>query len=157
MKSQLTIAAAMLASATTAKQDICRALVLSGGGNNGAWEAGVLYGMLANGNAADFAFDVVTGVSAGAMNAGGLAGWEVGRELEAAQFLSDTWLGFSTSDIWTDWALGKVSGVLLMGGTVDNAPLLNTLQDLISQFDGYHRRMTIAAVDVETGNYVEFD
>ncbi len=84
MKSQLTIAVAMVASAATAKQDVCRALVLSGGGNNGAWEVGVFSGMLANGDPADFEFDVVTGVSAGSINAGGFAGWEIGNEVAAA-------------------------------------------------------------------------
>ena len=76
--------ALLVGAASAAKQDICRALVLSGGGNNGAWEAGVLYGMLNNGNPADFEFDVVTGVSAGAINATGLAGWKVGQEMQAA-------------------------------------------------------------------------
>lgn len=32
----------------------CRALVMSGGGNNGIWEAGVLYGLLHGGNPQDF-------------------------------------------------------------------------------------------------------
>jgi len=42
--------AALIASAATATQDVCRALLLSGGGNNGAWEAGVLYGLVNYGN-----------------------------------------------------------------------------------------------------------
>lgn len=84
MKSYLNSTVAILASAASAKQDICRALVLSGGGNNGAWEVGVLYGMLTSGSPTDFAYDVVTGVSAGAINATGLAGWKVGQEMLAA-------------------------------------------------------------------------
>ena len=35
--------AALLAGAAAGK-DTCHALVLSGGGSNGAWEAGVIYG-----------------------------------------------------------------------------------------------------------------
>ena len=59
-----------------ADQEYCRALVLSGGGSLGSWEAGILWG-LANysQNPSDFFYDVNTGVSAGAMNAAFLAGW----------------------------------------------------------------------------------
>ena len=73
---------ACLATAASAldsrKKDECKALVLSGGGNNGSWEIGVFYGMVNNGNPADFEFDVITGISAGAINTGGLAGWPIG-------------------------------------------------------------------------------
>ena len=62
-----------------------------------------------------------------------------------------------TSDIYVDWALGKISGVLLMGGMLDDSTGLHTLQRLISEFDGYGRRITLSAVDIETGDYVEFD
>lgn len=100
--------AALLTSAASATQDVCRALLLSGGGNNGAWEAGVLYGLVNYGDPTDFAYDVLTGVSAGSINAAGLAGWEVGKEVEAAQWLSDLWKNLKTSDVWKDWRFGKV-------------------------------------------------
>lgn len=49
----------------------CRALVLSGGGTNGAWEAGVIWGLTHYGDPADFAWDVHTGISAGSINTWG--------------------------------------------------------------------------------------
>jgi hypothetical protein len=49
---------------------------MSGGGSNGAWEAGVLWGLAHdNPNIKDFFYDVVTGVSAGAINTSALAGY----------------------------------------------------------------------------------
>jgi len=48
--------------------EYCRALALSGGGNNGAWETGILWGLMHYGNPEDFQWDVVSGVSAGAIN-----------------------------------------------------------------------------------------
>ena len=36
--------------AEAATQDSCKALVMSGGGSNGAWEVGVLYGLINSGN-----------------------------------------------------------------------------------------------------------
>lgn len=81
-------------------EDVCRALVMSGGGNNGAWEMGVLFGMVNNGDPADFTFDVLTGVSAGSMNAGGMAGWPIGKEVEMAQWMSEMWNNLKTRDVW---------------------------------------------------------
>ena len=75
----------------------CRALVLSGGANNGAWEAGVLSGLVKYGTESDFYYDVMTGVSAGAINAAGIAGYAPDDVKNAAQFLSDTWAN-ATSD-----------------------------------------------------------
>lgn len=115
---------------------------------------GVLYGMVNEGNPDDFRFDVLTGVSAGAINAGGLAGWPIGQEVEMAQWMSDMWRNLKTSDVWQEWNLGYASGVFLMGGAVDNSPLLNFLNHTIAQFkDGYQRRVTLSAVNVNTGAY----
>ena len=69
--------AAVLAGVTNAK-DVCRGLVLSGGGNNGSWEAGVMYGLVNNGNPADFEWDIISGVSAGSINTLAVAGWPLG-------------------------------------------------------------------------------
>ena len=47
----------------------CKALALSGGGSKGSYEAGVLYGLVNNDpDKTKYAYDVVTGVSAGSIN-----------------------------------------------------------------------------------------
>lgn len=79
--------------------------------------------MVNNGDPKDFEFDVMTGISAGSINVGGLAGWEIGREVEAAQWMSDKWKNLKTPDIWQEWPLGIVSGAFLMSGLLDNSPL----------------------------------
>ena len=56
---------------------------MSGGGSNGAWEAGILWGLVHYGDASQYTYDVVTGISIGSVNAAGLAIWEIGDELEA--------------------------------------------------------------------------
>ena len=50
----------------------------------GAWEAGVLWGLVNNGDPNDFAYDVITGVSAGAINTAGLAGFAPEEAVESA-------------------------------------------------------------------------
>ena len=45
-----------------------------------------------------------------------------------AQFLSEQWSGLKTSDVWVDWEFGgKVKGLTIEGGIVDNRPLLKLL------------------------------
>ena len=70
-------------------KDTCTALVLSGGANNGAWEAGVIWGLLHAGNPKDFEWDVISGISAGSINVAALSPWEVGDELKASEWLSE--------------------------------------------------------------------
>ena len=113
--------------------------------------------MVNYGDPEDFKFDVMTGVSAGAINTGVMAGWEIGTEKELADWGSDLWNNLSSSDIYQDWALGKVSGALIMSGLLDNAPLYNFLQHTVDQFDGFKRRVTISAANIENGEYTEFD
>ena len=83
-----------------ASADACRALALSGGGSNGSWEAGIIWGLLHYGDQADYTWDVVTGVSAGSINTAAFAGWDVGTEYEASEWLSDLWQNLHTSDVW---------------------------------------------------------
>ena len=66
----------------------------------GAWEAGILWGLVNYGNLDDFAYDVGTGISAGAINTAGLAGFAPEEAAESAQFLSDTWANLNNPEIW---------------------------------------------------------
>jgi len=78
----------------------CKALVMSGGANNGAWEIGVLWGLAHYGNPEDYYWDVSSGISAGAINTAGLAGWKPEEVLEMTQYLSDAWLNITNKDIY---------------------------------------------------------
>ncbi len=70
------IAVAIAALANQVQAVPCKALVMSGGANNGAWEIGVIWGLAHYGDATDFYWDVVSGISAGAINGAGTAGWK---------------------------------------------------------------------------------
>ena len=48
---------------------VCRALALSSGASKGAFEAGAMLGLIRNGGSENFAWDVISGVSAGSINA----------------------------------------------------------------------------------------
>ena len=53
---------------TFAKQEKCHALVMSGGANRGAYELGVIHGLVNILKEGETKWDVLTGVSAGALN-----------------------------------------------------------------------------------------
>ena len=73
---------AAVAIAGTVSAVPCKALVLSGGSNNGAWEVGVMWGLTNYGNPEDYYWDVVSGISAGAINTAGTAGWKPDEVVE---------------------------------------------------------------------------
>ena len=84
-------------------KDTCNALVLSGGGSNGAWEVGVMWGLLHYGNPADFQWDWMTGVSAGSINTAAMSGWAIGDEKRATEWLSYTFTTLTSEQIWVPW------------------------------------------------------
>lgn len=73
---------------------------MSGGSNMGAWEVGVMWGLAHYGNPEDYYWDVVSGVSAGAINAAGTAAWKPEEVVEMTEYLSDSWYNLTTEDIW---------------------------------------------------------
>ena len=105
---------------------------MSGGGSNGAWEAGVLWGLAHdNPNVEDFFYEVVTGVSAGAINSAGLAGYAPEEFVEMSEFVSEIWETTTNSDIWTMWPEGMVRAGLTEKGLINNAAAVPYLQSII--------------------------
>ena len=79
--------------------DECKALILSGGGSNGAWEAGVMWGFVNYGNPDDFKYDVVTGISGGSINTGMISLFEIGDEVNASEKIAEIYTTLHNSDI----------------------------------------------------------
>ncbi|HSR69169.1 MAG TPA: patatin-like phospholipase family protein [Acidobacteriota bacterium] len=112
------------------------ALVLSGGGARGAYQAGVLAG-IGERCGERFPFRVVTGVSAGAINAAYLAGYryqaEEGDFLSASRDLSRAWMALTLERVFrTDFSSflesgGKWLWTLAMAGRM--APKLRGIFD----------------------------
>ena len=146
---------AMQAEAADSK---CRALALSGGANYGAWEAGIMWGLTHYGNPEDFAWDVITGVSAGAINTAATSVFAVGDEVKMSEFVSDTWASLTTEDIWVQWPEGPVRAVAKERGLVDDSPALAFITKVLAPFEKLSdRRFTVAAVNVDSGVYEAFD
>lgn len=149
---------ALLATLAQASTDgKCRALVLSGGSNNGAWETGVMWGLLHYGNPEDFAWDVVSGISAGAINTGGIATWPTGTEYEMTEWLSEKWTTLTTDDIWTLRSKNPFDLLFKEHSFLDDSPALATLKDIIADKGSIARRFAVGAVDVNTGDFIQMD
>ncbi len=124
------------------------ALVLSGGGARGAYQTGVLRRL--SQRFPDLSFSIVTGVSAGAINASFIAA-HPGSLAEAMDELCGIWARLQVEDIFrvdtpslarhfTRWATRLASGGAAMApavrGLVDSGPLYETIQRSSATVDG---------------------
>lgn len=75
------------------------ALVLSGGGEKGAYQVGALQYLLSRG----FDPDIVTGISVGAMNGSFISQYPKGSLAEAVDVLITKWMGTKTEDVVRHW------------------------------------------------------
>jgi len=132
-----------------------RALVLSGGGAKGSWQVGACHHLIAE---RGLWFDVIAGVSAGAVNAATLAQAhdpdELATELE---HLRSVWLGLRGShDVYRRRWLGALGTVLARRASLYNAaPLRGVLAGHIdpARVAASPIRLRIGYVDLLSGRY----
>lgn len=138
----------------------CTALAMSGGGSFGAWEAGVLWGMYYTAeDPTQFQYDVVSGVSAGAINGAAVATFAPGDEVNMLNTLSTKWQELTQDQLYSMWKpLGLVTGVLKESGLLNTQPLhdfLDTFFDDMS--DTFKRKLVVSSVDANSGNYIQWN
>ena len=149
------------------KNTPCRVLALSGGGDKGAYEAGVVYGLVKNLPAGEAAWDVVTGISAGSINAGAIATFSVGDEDAMADFLLDTARTLTGDDIFKSWSapgpfgvlypLGVLYGFFYRSGIFNSEPLLDFMQKKLASRGLTNRKLLVGATSYNSGNLVTWN
>lgn len=127
---------------------------MSGGANRGAWEVGVMWGLAHYGNPTDFYWDVISGISAGAINTAGTAGWAPEEVLEMTEYLSDAWNGLFSEDIWQLRPLPGALNVFNEESLLDDSAALETIREIMSVKTDFARRVTASAVDIGSGEFV---
>ena len=138
------------------QEKVCRALVLEGGGDKGAYEAGVLYGFVKNAkNPEDFQYDVVTGISVGSINGMGIAQFDKGQEEAAVEFLVEGWRNTKQRNIFVSWVGGLLEGLFYKPALFNSNPEIDYLTDRIFTIPN-KRRITVATTDFVTGQKVTF-
>jgi predicted acylesterase/phospholipase RssA len=71
----------------------------------------------------EYSYDVVVGVSIGAINAGLFSLWKRGYEKYAVKYLEDVWSNNAIADFWENWPyLGFVEG-LWRQSVLDNSKM----------------------------------
>jgi predicted acylesterase/phospholipase RssA len=137
---------------------------MSGGANNGAWEAGVVWGLLHYGDPTDYAYDIITGVSAGALNTGMFATWAKGDEYAMSESISDTWASVHhNTDIFTTWdgmwpptAEYAAKALFTDPSILNSDKAVDFITEAIAPQGAIKRKFVTAAVDANTGEYVNF-
>lgn len=135
----------------------CRALALEGGGSRGAYQVGAMIGLTEALPGADIEWNVVTGISTGALNSAGVSHFPMGQEKEMAEFMKGVWLGLNgSSSVYENWnLLGPAYGILFEPGMFSTSPLHTTLQSLVSHPP--LRNITVGATDLNTGRFLTFN
>ena len=116
-----------------------------------------MWGLAHYGQPTDYYWDVVSGISAGAINTAGTAGWSPSEVVEMTEWLSEEWYSLRNSDVWLWRNTGVVDAVFKEPSLLNDDPALEEIQYLMSFKDGYHRRVSVGTVDANTGEFVEFN
>ena len=130
--------------------DTCNALVLSGGGSNGAWESGVLWGLINYGDPEMFKWDLVSGVSIGSITASALSVFPPGEEKAATDAIYEIWTNLTNSDVYKQWPAGWVAGLYKIS-LLDDSPGFEFVKNLAAPYSGFARHVSLSTVDIETG------
>jgi NTE family protein len=135
--------------------DVKRALVLSGGGAKGAYEVGALlylYGDLEN------QYDIICGVSVGALNGSFLAQYLKKDEKSAINGLLDLWNSIDTRSIYKRWFFGYLSS-LWRSSVYNSEPLQKLVRGVLSQaaIQLSGKELRVGAVSLNSGIYKLFD
>jgi len=134
-----------------------KALVLSGGGTKGSWEAGVLLYLAEQGHPG---FQYISGSSVGAIITGGLAMFPPEQFAEAAAFVEMIWREriISARNVWRlRWPLGLPG--LWNASFGLNAPLRALLEECVDveKIRSSGIQIRINAVDLLTGTLKVYD
>lgn len=113
----------LLASSASAKQDKCRALVLSGGGDKGSYQASVISTLIDLLPEVETQYDVISGISVGSLNGITFSTFAKGQEKDFRDFVMDVWHSVNFSTVFKFWPGGIEEGVYEQQAIVDNTPL----------------------------------
>ena len=143
---------ALAASSVVAINGKCRALVLSGGGDKGSYEAMAFKTWTELLSQEDMAYDVVTGVSAGTLNGGVISWFKPGDEKAAAEYVYNTWVNLKSTDAFTNWPGGILQGLFEEQGIFNEENLRVFFKKVV---DGLkiEKRVGLGSVDMSTGTF----
>lgn len=125
----------------------------------GSYQVGVLKSFVDYLPAEDIVYDVITGVSVGSINAMAIALHEKGNEKAAIDWMINLWGQLQASNIYTNWPLGIIQGLLYKEGIWNNLGEVEYLNRTLDSFPArkLYRKLEISTVDLDTGYRVRFN
>lgn len=133
-----------------------RALVLSGGGSKGSYQVGALLHLLGN---LKIKYDILCGVSVGAINSAYLAMFKHGEEKKSIESLQEMWLKINSSSIYQrHFPFGRWHA-LWKKSFYDSTPLHNLIKNNIdlNKIRQSNKTVTAGTVSLTSGKYTIFD
>src|SRR5216683_2914720 len=133
-----------------------KALVLSGGGSKGAYEVGALQYLLVD---AKMQYEILCGVSVGALNTSFLSMYPIGQEVLAMQGLKALWDGLNTKSIYRQWFPLSYLEALWKPSVFNSKPLQNIVRTKLDpvKIKTSGHKLRIGACGLDTGEYRLFD
>lgn len=133
-----------------------KALVLSGGGSKGAYQAGALKYILGE---QKVNYDIFCGVSVGAINCAFLSMFPSGEEQQASDILLDMWSHLDTPKIYKRWFPFGRWHAIWNKSFFDSSPLHNLLKSHIdlNKIRASGKKVNVGTVSLSSGKYTIFD
>lgn len=141
--------------ANAANLEVCRGLVLQGGSDKGAYQAGALQGLLQGLGAEGIAYDVISGVTIGSVNAAWMSQFRKGMEEPMVDELLNYWLTVKASDMYKNWIGGPIQGLLFEPALYNSDPGYQYLKNHITQPP--QRYIAIGAANANNGKFKVFN
>lgn len=133
-----------------------KALVLSGGGVKGSYTSGCIKYLLGD---LHLQYDILCGVSAGAINCAFLAQFPAGQESDAANKITSLWSQLQTKDIYKRWFPFGALHSIWRSGFFDSSPLHKLIRTEISleKIRQSGKKVSVGAVSLNSGKYTIFN
>jgi len=135
-------------------QAICRGLILQGGSDKGAYQAGALKGLLDSIGGDEIGYDVISGVTIGGLNAAWMSQFPKGLEEPMVDELTDFWLTVKSSDMYKNWEAGPIQGLLFESSLFNTNPGSQYLKSHITQPP--QRYVAIGTANANDGSFKVF-
>ena len=132
---------------------------MSGAGSQGAYQSAVIQGLInyMPDPEVNLHYDVVAGVSAGSLNALGMAPFKPEEITEAAEFLFNLWTSVSDYEVIGNWPNGGlIRGLIYEQGVFNLNPGKKWVTDQFSN-KTVNRVVSFSATDSKSGIYEVFE
>lgn len=135
-------------------------LAMEGGGDKGAYEVGALKAFVELLPSEEIQYDVVTGISVGAINAASFALHKKGDEAKCVNWMNELWLNMTSANIYSNWNFGMLEGVAFQEGLYNNAVGEKYLSGIFNENfpeKKFYREFEWNTIDFDSAQIVRFN